>query len=222
MAFTPRHAHASHNPNNWAELLPEMRSIVGRLLSDRFWQAGISEGSKDEFYARVVNKKGTLEGLASTIRASVRFIRETCYAIIYCMSRLDMQFYGFSELPQPLAHALFAESYCLSTHQQINLLNLVRYLVDDCPVELRVQFLPPLLASCFRQTDAKVNSEWEKLDQQQAVEAAGEALTEEMKAESILRQVTYTAVILVADLLDPNKRSKNAKRCCITQELTIT
>ncbi|KAJ0384835.1 hypothetical protein COL922a_007566 [Colletotrichum nupharicola] len=180
------------------KLPPEMRSVVGGVLSDRFWQAGISEGSKDEFYARVMDKKHTLEGLASTIRGSVRFVRETCYAIIYCMSRLEMQFYGFSELPNPLAQALFQNSFYLSAHQQINLLNLVRYLVDDCPLE----------QPCFQQMDAKINSEWEKLERQQAIDAAGDALTEEMKSESILRQVTYTAVIMVADFLDPTKRSK--------------
>jgi exportin-5 len=180
-----------------------MQSIVGRVLTDRFWQAGISEGSKDDFYARVSNKKGTLEGLASSIRGTVRFVRETCYAIIYCMSRLDVQFYGFSELPGPLAHALFADSYSLSAHQVINLLNLVRYLVDHCPVELRAHFLPPILAVCFQQMDAKITSEWDKLERQQGVQAEGDALTEEMKAESILRQLTYTAVVMVADFLDP-------------------
>lgn len=180
-----------------------MQSIVGRVLTDRFWQAGISEGSKDDFYARVSNKKGTLEGLASSIRGTVRFVRETCYAIIYCMSRLDVQFYGFSELPGPLAHALFADSYSLSAHQVINLLNLVRYLVDHCPVELRAHFLPPILAVCFQQMDAKITSEWGKLERQQGVQAEGDALTEEMKAESILRQLTYTAVVMVADFLDP-------------------
>ncbi|KAL0939459.1 nuclear import and export protein [Colletotrichum truncatum] len=201
------HAHASHNPDNWTELSSEMRSVVGSVLSDRFWQAGISEGSKDEFYARVMDKKNTLEGLASTIRGTVRFVRETCYAIIYCMSRLEMQFYGFNELPGPLAQALFQNSFYLSAHQQINLLNLVRYLVDDCPLEQREHFLPPLLAACFQQMDAKINSEWEKLERQQAIQAAADALTEEMKSESILRQVTYTAVIMVADFLDPTKRN---------------
>jgi exportin-5 len=198
-----RHAHAAHNPSNWTQLAPDMQSIVGRVLTDRFWQAGISEGSKDDFYARVSNKKGTLEGLASSIRGTVRFVRETCYAIIYCMSRLDVQFYGFSELPGPLAHALFADSYSLSAHQVINLLNLVRYLVDHCPVELRAHFLPPILAVCFQQMDAKITSEWDKLERQQTVQAEGDALTEEMKAESILRQLTYTAVVMVADFLDP-------------------
>lgn len=187
-----------------------MRSIVDRVLTDRFWQAGISEGSKDEFYARVLEKKNTLEGLASTIRGTVRFVRETCYAIIYCMSRLDVQFYGFGELPGPLAHALFADSFCLSSHQLINLLNLVRYLVDHCPVELRQHFLPPILAACFQQMDAKITSEWDNLGRRQGIQAAGEELTDEMKAESILRQLTYTAVVMVADFLDPARTSKSA------------
>ena len=205
-----RFAHASHNPGNWMGLTPDSQSMVDRLLSDRFWQAGISEGSKDDFYARVIDKKQTVEGLASTIRASVRFIRETGYAIIYCMSRLDLQFYGFDGLGQPLSKALFADSTWLSTHQQSNLLNLVRYLVDDCPVHLREQFLPPVLGACFQQMDAKINGEWDKLGQQQNVAANGEdGLKEEMKSESILRQVTYTAVVMVADFLDPTKPSKS-------------
>ncbi|KAK3322100.1 armadillo-type protein [Apodospora peruviana] len=197
------YAHACHDPKNWTLLPAEMRSVVGRVLSDRFWQAGISEGSKDDFYARVMDKKNTVEGLASTIRGTVRFVRETCYAIIYCMSRLDLQFYGFVELPGPLANALFADSFSLSAHQVINLLNLVRYLVDHCPVDLRDHFLPPLIAACFQQMDAKISYEWEKLGSRETVQAAGDELTEEMKAESILRQLTYSAVIMVADFLDP-------------------
>lgn len=208
LTFVSSHAHASHTPNNWTGLPPEMRSIVGRVLTDRFWQAGISEGSKDEFYARVLEKKLTLEGLASTIRGSIRFVRESCYAIIYCMTRLDVQFYGFNELPGPLAHALLADSFSLSAHQLINVLNLVRYLVDNCPVPLREHFLPPILAACCQQMDARINSEWMKLEHQQAVKTGGDALTEEMKAESILRQLTNAAVMMVADFLDPARLSK--------------
>lgn len=183
--------------------------MVDRVLSDRFWQAGISEGSKDDFYARVIDKKHTLEGLASTVRGSIRFVRETAYAIIYCMSRLEMQFYGFEGLSEPLSKALFSDSIWLSTHQQSNLLNLVRYLVDDCPVDYRERFLPQLLAACFRQMDAKIDGEWGNTEKQKTTAADGEAgLKEEMKAESILRQVTYTAVLMVADFLDPTKPSK--------------
>ncbi|KAL2263309.1 hypothetical protein VTK26DRAFT_7292 [Humicola hyalothermophila] len=208
-------AHASHNPSNWSLFPADMQPVVGRLLSDRFWQAGISEGSKDDFYARVLGKKNTLEGLASTIRGTVRFVRETCYAIIYCMTRLDMQFYGFLELPGPLANALFADSFYLSSHQVINLLTLVRFLVDNCPMELRSHFIPPVLSTCFERMDAKITSEWEKLEQRGSVQAAGEELTEEMKAESILRQLTYSAVLMVADVLDP---ARDATLADSTQE----
>ncbi|KAI3339352.1 armadillo-type protein [Ustulina deusta] len=200
-------AHASHSPGNWTVLPPETRTMVGRILTDRFWQSGISEGSKDDFYARVLEKKHTFEGLASTIRGSIRFVRESCYAIIYCMTRLDTQFYGFSELPGPLAHALLAETSSLSAHQLINLLNLVRFLVDNCPVPLRDHFLPPILEACFRQMDARVNGEWAKLGQQQVIKSTGDDLTEEMKNESILRQLTYTSVMLVADFLDPARKN---------------
>ena len=89
-----------------------MRSVVSRILTDRFWQAGISVGSKDDFYARVTGTKSTMEGFASSIRGSVRTVRESCYSILWCMSKLDVDFYGFSELPGPLAHALFADAHC--------------------------------------------------------------------------------------------------------------
>ncbi|KAF7929900.1 uncharacterized protein EAE97_009497 [Botrytis byssoidea] len=197
------HAHAFHNPANWNELPPEMAPIVSRILTDRFWQSGISVGSKGDFYARVTGTKSTMEGLASSIRGSIRTVRESCYSILYSMSRLDVDFYGFSELPGPLANALFADAHCLSSHQLIALLNVVRLMVDDCPVEVRSHFVPPILASCFAQMDAKCSSEWERLSHKQVVPADGDTLTEEMKEESILRQLTHTSVMMIAGFLDP-------------------
>ncbi|PMD42621.1 ARM repeat-containing protein [Hyaloscypha variabilis F] len=201
------HAHAFHNPANWAGLPPEMRSVVSRILTDRFWQAGISVGSKDDFYARVTGTKSTMEGFASSIRGSVRTVRESCYSILWCMSKLDVDFYGFSELPGPLAHALFADAHCLSSHQLIALLNVVRLMVDDCPVELRSHFVPPILATCFAQMDAKCSSEWDKLAQKQVAATEGENLTDEMKEESILRQLTHTAVMMIGGFLDPARQN---------------
>jgi exportin-5 len=186
-----------------------MRSIVSRILTDRFWQAGISEGSKDEFYARVTGTRSTMEGFASSIRGSVRTVRETCYSILFSMSRMETHFYGFSELPGPLAHALFANAHFLSSHQLINLLNLVRYLVDDCPTQLREHFVPPILATCFAQVDGKISSEWERLSHKQQATTEDDDLTQEMKEESILRQLTHGAVMMVAGLLDPARTSRS-------------
>ncbi|CAK7266213.1 karyopherin [Sporothrix epigloea] len=197
------YGHASHNHSNWTLLPEEMRPSVGRLLTDRFWQSGISEGSKDDFYARVLDRKGTMEGLASSIRSTVRYVRETAYSVLCSLSRFSVQFYSFSELPEPLSKSLFENALHLPPHQLIGLLNLVRFLVDSCPVEFREQFLPPLIASCFQQTSSKLAQEWGRIDQQQEVKTDVDGLTEEMKVESILRQFGYCAVIMMADFLDP-------------------
>ncbi|KAH0542112.1 hypothetical protein FGG08_003492 [Glutinoglossum americanum] len=202
------HCHAFHNPLNWTGLPEELRPIVTRVLTDRFWQAGISSGSKDDFYARVGNTRTTMEGFASSIRGTVRMVRETCYSILFCMSRLDIHFYGFVELPGPLARALFADAHALSSHQMSVLLNVARFLVDDCPVNLRAHFLPPILASLFAQVDNKVSSEWEQLMEKAQATSDNDGLTQEMKEESILRQLTYSAVLMVAGLLDPQRETK--------------
>ncbi|KAG9242792.1 armadillo-type protein [Calycina marina] len=206
------HAHAFHNAENWIGLPTEMRPIVSRILTDRFWQAGISEGSKDDFYARVSGTKSTLEGFASSIRGAVRTVREACYGILWCMSKLDGDFYGFSELPEPLAHALFADTHCLSSHQLISLLGVVRMIIEDCPLSLRDHFVPPILATCFTQMDNKCSSEWTRLTQKQVtVNNEGDNLTNEMKEESILRQLTHAAVMMVGGLLDPAKENSGEK-----------
>src|SRR5436305_2651460 len=185
-----------------------MRSIVGRVLADRFWQAGISEGSKQDFYNRITGTKSTLEGFASSIRGVMRSVRDACYSIFSTMARMDVHFYGFKELPGPLAHALFSDAHCLSSHQFSQLLKIAQHLVDECPVDIRAHFLPPMLATAFSQIDAKVGSEWATLNLKIQTTTEDENLAEEMKEESILRQLTYAAVNLIASIFDPNRESQ--------------
>lgn len=203
------HAHAFHNPNNWSHLPDEMQQIVSRILTDRFWQAGISTGSRDEFYARVTGTKSTLEGFASSVRGSIRAVRETCYSMLFCMSRLQEDFYGIRELPGPLAHALFADAHALSSHQFSTLLNMASYIIDGCPVELRPVFLPAFSATLFSLVDSKVSAEWEIIEQRNQGAIEDGNLTNEMKDESILRQLTFSAVTMVASLLDPQRESRS-------------
>lgn len=199
------HAHGFHNPSNWQGLQPELQSVIRKILTDRFWQAGISTGSRDEFYENVTKTKTTMEGLASSIRGAIRMVREACYSILWCMSRLDVHFYGLDELPGPLALALFADAHALSSHQMSILLNMTRYIIDDCPTTLRAHFLTPLLASLFAQVDRKISGEWNELIEKGQITQGDDKLAEEMKEESILRQLTYTAVLIVAGLLDPQR-----------------
>jgi exportin-5 len=121
---------------------------------------------------------------------------------------MDEYFYGFQELPGPLAHALFANANQLSSHQFSVLLHMVRFIIDDCPVKYREHFLPPILATLFTQMDQKVSSEWDAIEARKTKTNQDDDLTEEMKDESILRQLTYNAVMMVASLLDPQRGGK--------------
>ncbi|KAJ5884949.1 hypothetical protein N7495_009459 [Penicillium taxi] len=197
------HAHAFHNPTNWA-VSNEVRAVVERILTDRFWQAGISNGSREDFYAKITASKATLEGFASSVRGKVRAVRESGYSMLFSMSRLRHQFYGYTELPGPLSEALFKDAEHLSSHQYSVLLNVSRCLIDDCPAEYRPQFLPPMLSTLFRSLDRKITAEWEIIEQRKDG-LADDNLADEMKSESVLRQLTYSAVIMVASLLDPQR-----------------
>ncbi|KAI9927716.1 hypothetical protein ASPWEDRAFT_113938 [Aspergillus wentii DTO 134E9] len=197
-------AHAFHNPANWDGLTNEMKSVVERILTDRFWQAGISTGSRDEFYAKITSSRASVEGFASSVRGKIRAVRESCYSMLFSMSRMREHFYGFAELPGPLSEALFKDSEHLSSHQFSVLLNISRCLIDDCPVRFRGHFLPPMLSTLFTHIDRKVTAEWDIIEQRREGLADGD-LTTEMKSESILRQLTYSAVIMVASLLDPQR-----------------
>lgn len=202
-------AHAFHDPANWTGLPPEMSDVVRRILTDRFWQMGISTGSRDEFYARVGDTKHTVEGLASSVRATVRAVRETSYKLLCYMSLLGEHFYSYKELPRPLSDALFTDAYALSTHQMAILVETIRPVIENCPVASRSHFLPPILAALFEQLDRKASAEWDRLEQRTKNSEGRVSLDEEMRDESILRQLTYTSVMLVVGLLDPNRPSKS-------------
>lgn len=201
-------AHAFHDSSNWINLPPNLKHIVQRILTDRFWQVGISSGSRDEFYAKVGGTKTTIEGFASSIRATVRAVRETGYRILYYMSLLGEQFYSYKELPGPLSRALFTTASALSTHQMSILVEMIRPIIENCPVAQRGHFLPPMLSALFEQIDSKARMEWDRIEQKNAKVSEDDNLDDEMRDESILRQLTFTSVMMVVGLLDPQKASK--------------
>ena len=204
-------SHAFHDPSNWTVIPSEMKSIVRRILTDRFWQVGISQGSRDDFYAKVGDTKLTMEGFASTIRANVRAVRETGYRLLYYMTLLGQHFYSFEELPGPLSRALFTDACALSPHQMTILVETVRSIIFNCPEASRRHFLPPILSALFEQIDRKSSSEWEKIAQRSVTEGEDDDLTNEMKDESILRQLTMASVMLVVGLLQPARSRKSCQ-----------
>jgi exportin-5 len=188
------HAQAFNDiETNWSHLPLELQQVIRRVLTDRFWQAGISTES---------SSKSTYEGFASTIRGTVRQIRESSYYILYSLTKFRDHFYGISELPGPLSQALFGHAYALTAHHLSVLLTVSTHLIEGCPAHLRSHFLPPMVQGLFRELDRKISSEWNDVARQVAESGENDNLTDEMKTESILRQLTYSSVSLVAVLLD--------------------
>jgi hypothetical protein len=87
------------------------------------------------------------------------------------------------------------------------LIETVKPIIDNCPVDRRSIFLSPLLTDMFKSLDKKVRTEWVRIDQYNRAASEKDDLVEEMKDESILRQLTFNCVTVVARLFDPNDRT---------------
>ena len=199
-------AQAFHNAENW-DLPADMKLLVRKILTDRFWQVGISNESRDDFYAKVDSSKKTLEGLASSIRSTIRSVREAGYRVVFYLSRLGEHFYGYQELPQPLSEALFTNSGALSLHQMAMLIDMVKAIIENCPPSCRAHFLPPVSRACFEQLDRRLSHEWVKVEHRQNANLNEDGLSQEMKDESILRQLMFASVGMLSGLVGPPKPS---------------
>jgi exportin-5 len=206
------HAHSFSDPASWGDLPPELRGLPGRVLRDRYWQVGISSGTREDFYSQIEESKLTMEGLASTIRSSLRMVREVSYRLLYSMSLLGGALYNYKELPEPLAKALFTDAAALTIHQTGIILAGLPSLIYNCPPEARAHFIPPVLTAMFDFLDRKVSTEWERIDQRSKAAAPDDDLIEEMKDEAILRQLTNTSVQVVVRLLEPDPRESLPSR----------
>jgi exportin-5 len=197
-----RHSQAFNNMANWAHLPQELQMVIKRTLQDRFWQSGISNESRDEFYARISGSKNSYEGFASNVRGTVRNVREQGYHILYLSTRFEEQFYGLTDLAEPLAQALFDDAEHLATNHLNALINLTTGLVQRCPPHYRASFLPPVLTRLFVKLDTKISAEWATISQVSQQTAEDDNLSEEMRKESVLRQLTYSTVSFVAFLFE--------------------
>lgn len=195
------HAHAFSNPSKWSDFPTEMQIIIRRTLQDRVWQSGISSETRDDFYKRIQESESTLEGLGSATRAAVRDSRELSYWILHCMSQFGDTFYQHEDLAEPLARVLYEDANMLSSNQLSHLLSLTTALTDNCPTKSRFRYFPPLLTNIFKQVDHKISTEWATLTTQADGHANDDGLTQEMKAESVLRTLTWSAVSFAFSLV---------------------
>ena len=220
-------AHAFNNPATWSTALPETAETVHRLLQERSWQSGISNESRLEFTDRLRASRDTLEGLASTVRASIRFIRELGYYALHILSFFRGSFYERPETATNLAQALFAHAQFLSTHQTLLLVKVSSALWNNCPRQYRPQFAPIFMPPFIRTMDEKICGAWDAVIATRQSASDGR-LDSEMLAESILRNVSHEAVGFFSAALAGRKehitdqlRNYPGRRAVLVSELPI-
>lgn len=203
-----RFNHQLHEPTAWPNCSPAQIPAIQRLLRDRYWQSGISEGSMNEFHSRVKSTKNSLEGFASSVRGRVRNNLEQCYSIIHTLGRLGEHFYGMAGVPQALSESLLGTAGTLNAHHFAVMLQMLPKLVEECPAHLRQHFLTPILRELLKQTTSKLESEWSRIGEKKEANHDEENLNDEMREDSVLRQTTYKAVNMVSCWIDPNREAQ--------------
>lgn len=209
--------HRLHDPASWSNEPSGQSNTIKRILRDRYWQSGISGGSMNDFHAQVKATKSTLEGFASSVRGRIRMNLENSYSILHTLGRLGSHFYGLQDLPHMLSRTLLTSTQPLSPHHFGQLLSMLPKLIEECPPENMNFFLTPVLAELMSQIDSKCTTEWNKVlargigDLEQATNGD---LSDEMRDESVLRQMTSRAVNMVTLWLDSQRDVKisTAKR----------
>jgi exportin-5 len=194
-----------HSRERWPNMPDQLHAVVKRMVTDRFWQNGISAESRDAFVSRINSSKHTYEGFGSTVRKSIRNVRVGCCDILLLLSKLGEVFYGISDLPDPLADAMYSSSQNLSCHHFSILITFSSQLINGCPVHLRQQFLPAVLAKLFYNLVYKVDAEWDAVNMKTEDTTSDESLDDEMKSQSILRSMTYNGCYLFFALMDQRR-----------------
>ena len=197
--------HRWHDVSSWPNLPNEMRDVAQRILQDRYWQSGITTGTIHDFHNDIRASKHTLEGFSSSLRSKNRGILEHCYSLLHTFVRLGKIFYTIPNLPQNLTEALLSNAHFLSSHHFATLLAMISRLIEEVPPSYRHMLLTPLMSKLLLQIDDKCTSQWKKTVVQQGDTGEEECLSDEMKAESILRSLTQRSVNLVSGWLDTQK-----------------
>jgi exportin-5 len=206
------YTHRLHDPMNWPNVSTD-KKLISRVLRDRFWQSGITEGSKNDFYAMIKSSKKSLEGFASSVRNKLRLNIEQTYTILHSFSKLGETFYGLPNMAEALSQALIETARPLSAHHYTIFLSMVSKIVDDCPALQRKSFLDKVLPTLISEMDQKCISEWQKLEGRSGVVVEqSDDLTAEMREESLLRQLTHKAASTVALWVDPSRNQHHEQQ----------
>lgn len=206
---------AYHDPANWNELPDTVQTFVKYSTIERFWEAGTSTKSKDEFIDEHMKAMQTLRDFADSVGHIVRYTREYTLLVLSAISTLGEIFYDIDEAPDMLMNSIAIYkpntntiSAGVSTHGWKHILNvgirpILKNFPRDCDPKFMVKFLPKL----FGTLDIILCEKWSQHDYEvdvSPVPTDEEEMTEEILEENLLRQLTTVVVRIMMDLVGQN------------------
>ncbi|KAM3162465.1 Importin N-terminal domain-containing protein [Lachancea thermotolerans] len=199
-----------HDPENWRDLPVIVQSFVKCSTIERFWEAGASNKSKDEFIDEHMKAMQTLRDFADSVGHIVRYTREYVLLVISAISSLGSVFYEIEELPQMLMDSIAIYkpatgeiSPGVSTHGWKHIINVaIRPLLKNCPPRSAKKFMTTFLPKLFDTLDALLCKKWSVYMNDIDVNPSprdDDEMTEEILEENLLRQLTTVVVRLLID-----------------------
>lgn len=201
---------AYHDSANWSDLPIVVQSFVKYSTIERFWEAGASNKSKDEFIDEHMKAMQTLRDFADSVGHIVRYTREYTLLVISAISSLGSVFFDIDEAPHLLIDsiAIFKPntneiSPGVSTHGWKHIMNVaIRPLLKNCPEECIPKFMSGFLPKLFETLDILLCQKWSVYMNDIDVNPTpidDEEMTEEILEENLLRQLTTVVVRIMVD-----------------------
>lgn len=197
-----------HNPANWASLPTVVQSFVRVSTVERFWEAGATNKSKDEFIDEHNKALQTVRDFADSVGHIVRYTREYVLLVLASMSGLGSIFFEVDNLANLMMDSIAIYtpdgdiSPGVSTHGWKHIINVaVRPILRNCPDECAPKFMSAFLPKLFKTLDLMLEKKWSTHTQSEVNPPPRdeEEMTEEILEENLLRQFTTVVVRLLID-----------------------
>ncbi|CCK68875.1 karyopherin MSN5 KNAG_0B04410 [Huiozyma naganishii CBS 8797] len=213
---------AYHDPDSWVDLPVVVQSFVKYSTVERFWEAGASNKSKDEFIDEHMKAMQTLRDFADSVGHIVRYTREYTLLVISAISSLGSVFFEIDEVPDMLLDSIAIYkpgtsiiSPGVSTHGWKHVLNVaIRPILKNCPESCSAKFMPAFLPKLFKTLDILLCEKWSGImndNDSSAGPRDDDEVTEEILEENLLRQLTTVVVLMLLDCIGqvgPNSKQK--------------
>lgn len=219
---------AYHDPENWKDLPIIVQTFVKYSNIERFWEAGASNKSKDEFINEHMKAMQTLRDFADSVGHIVRYTREYTLLVISAISSLGDVFFEIDEAPQLLTDSI---AICkpgtdlispgVSTHGWKHIMNVaIRPLLKNCPEESAPKFMSKFLPKLFTTLDILLCQKWAPYMNEdinvEPVVADDEDMTEEILEENLLRQLTTVVVRIMIDCVGQHSTNTQSSKGKLT------